>query len=88
MHGRQGDHIGYVLYCEKATKGVVLGKELAHQIAEAVGIDDTDRWPGKKIILYPEQMTVAGERVTAIRARKVASQVPAPAAASEQAKLI
>jgi hypothetical protein len=80
MHNpRKGEITGFVLYVERGSKGIVLGKELANQIADALNIDDTDHWPGKKIILYPEQMTVAGERVTAIRARSALTTQPAPA---------
>jgi hypothetical protein len=59
----------WVLYFEGAQKGVILTRTLAVQIAEALGDDDTDGWPGKRVILYPVPMTVAGRRVTAIRAR-------------------
>lgn len=59
----------YVLYCEKATRGIVLTKPLAMSIAQAVGESDTDQWPGKSITLYPQAMTVAGRDLVAIRAR-------------------
>lgn len=63
----------YVLMCEKATKGVILTKPLAKQIAVICGSLNTDDWKGKRVTLYPEPMTVAGQDCTAIRARPVAA---------------
>lgn len=60
----------YVVYFEETPKGIVLGRLLAGQIAEAVGSEETDLWPGKRVALFPEAVTVAGEERTAIRARK------------------
>lgn len=59
----------YVLYTQEGHKGIVLGKPLALQIAQALGSDDTEAWTGKKIIIYPESVVVAGQQRTAIRAR-------------------
>jgi len=61
----------YVLYCEKASKGVILNRPLARGIAEALGEADTDHWPGKRVTLYPLPMVVAGVPRVAIRARAV-----------------
>lgn len=61
----------WVMYCQKATRGVVLGRPLALAIAEAVGEPDMDKWPGHQVQLYPQPMTVAGRDVVAIRARPV-----------------
>lgn len=66
----------WVIYFQGAQRGVVLGRTLAYQIAEALGDDDTDHWPGKRVTLYPVQMTVAGKRVTAIRARPANGSKP------------
>jgi hypothetical protein len=62
----------WVIYFKGAQRGVILSRVLAGQIAEALGDDDTDHWPGKKVVLYPVPMTVAGRPVTAIRARAAA----------------
>jgi hypothetical protein len=64
-----GNVTGFVLYCEKASRGVVLTRPLALAIAQALGDPDTDTWPGKRIELYPQAMTVAGKAQVAIRAR-------------------
>ena len=60
----------WVVYFKEAQKGVVLSKILATQIAQAVGSEDTDAWPGKRVMLYPEEVNVAGKPRPAIRARK------------------
>jgi len=59
----------WVIYFNETQKGVVLNRTLAYQIAEILGSDDTDHWTGQKITLYPQPMTVAGKKVSAIRAR-------------------
>ena len=61
----------WVVYFEEAKKGVVLNRTLAYQIAEFLGSEETDDWIGKRITLFPQPMTVAGKKVTAIRARAV-----------------
>jgi hypothetical protein len=64
-----GTVAGWVLYCEKASRGVVLTRPLALGIAQALGDPDTDNWTGKQVTLYPQAMTVAGVPRVAIRAR-------------------
>ena len=64
----KGKTLVYVLYCEKATRGVVLNKTLVNQIGAALG-DDTDNWPGGKIVLYPEPVKLGPDTVMAIRAK-------------------
>lgn len=59
----------YVLYTVEGKKGIILSRELAKQIAQITGESDTDNWPGKKITVYPQPMTVGGRPVVAIRAR-------------------
>lgn len=61
----------WVLYFaeSKTGKGFVMGKPLALQIAQTLGSEDTDDWTGKKIVIYPEPVTVAGVRRVAIRAK-------------------
>lgn len=59
----------WVIYFAGAKRGVVLTRTLAYQIAQALGADDTDAWPGGKVTLYPERVTVAGVERVVIRAR-------------------
>lgn len=65
----EGKVNAFVMYCEKASRGVILGKVLAMQIAEITHEPDTDLWTGFKVTLYPQPMVVAGKPVVAIRAR-------------------
>lgn len=67
----EGKAQAVVMYCQGAKRGIVLNRVLALQIAEAVGEPDTDAWQGKRVVLYPQPMNVAGRAVVAIRARKV-----------------
>jgi hypothetical protein len=48
---------------------LVLRRALADQIMAATATTDTDEWPGKRVVIYPEAMNVAGRAVIAIRAR-------------------
>jgi len=59
----------FVLYFEKAQRGIILNRTIAEQIAQAVGSDDSDLWTGKKITLYPVPMVVAGKHRIAIRVK-------------------
>ena len=59
----------WVLYFKETKKGVILSRTLAYQIAAILGSDDTERWIGKRVTLYPQPMNVAGKPVVAIRAR-------------------
>lgn len=74
----------FVLWCEKATRGIVLSRPLALSISEALGESDTEKWTGKAITIYPLPMTVAGRNLVAIRA-KAAAPKPAPNGSSAAA---
>ena len=66
----------FVIYFQKATKGVILSPTLAMQICTAIGADPSDSvstWTGKRVTLYPQPMTVAGVDRIAIRARAAAA---------------
>src|SRR3990170_1464360 len=63
----------WVVYFERAEKGVILSRTLANQIVDATGQDDTNNWIGKRVTLFPLPMRVAGRDVIAIRARKPAA---------------
>lgn len=65
----KGEVTGWVLYCERGSKGIVLSKALAMGIAEALGSDETTDWTGRQVVLYPQQMRVAGRDLVAIRAK-------------------
>lgn len=58
-----------VCYFVGAKKGLVVEKRLAYQLAEATGEHDTDRWPGKTVVLFPENVKVAGRELCVIRVK-------------------
>jgi hypothetical protein len=66
-----------VIYFDQTQKGIILGPALARQIAAALG-DETDTWKGKKITIYPQPMTVAGQPRIAIRARPATNGTTPP----------
>jgi hypothetical protein len=57
-----------VLFFQGKTRGVVLNKTNATNIAVAYG-DDTDHWAGKEVILYEAMVDYQGRSVAAIRLR-------------------
>lgn len=65
----EGKTTAWVLYCERASKGIILSRPLAAGIAQALGSDETNDWPGRQIVLYPQPMRVGGRDLVAIRAR-------------------
>ena len=62
----------FILFFDETQKGVILSRTLAEQIASILHSDDTEKWIGKKIMLYPQPLTVAGKSRVAIRAKKPA----------------
>lgn len=52
----------------------VLRGTLAEKIAQIVGSDETDEWPGKRVVLFGEPTTVAGRDLIALRARAPKTQ--------------
>jgi hypothetical protein len=67
----------WVAYFREAQKGIVLNRTLAYQIAEILGSEETDSWVGKTISIYPQSITVAGKKMTTIRAREAKSEAEA-----------
>jgi len=65
---------GFILYCEKAQKGVILSRPLALGIAQALSEPEADKWTGRQITLYPQAMTVVGVERVAIRARAAVNE--------------
>jgi hypothetical protein len=59
-----------VIYFEKKVKGLVLNKTNAFAIAAVLG-DDTERWKGGKIVIYPDRTLVAGTERDCIRVRSI-----------------
>jgi hypothetical protein len=75
LEDRDGEKMNKpVLYFQGATKGLVLNRTNWDRIALQHG-DDSDKWPGKKIVLGTEIVTAFGETKPALRIR-----VPLPKA--------
>lgn len=67
-----------VQYVPDHGQGMVLRKSLAEQINEATGTDDTEAWPGKRVVIYGCKTRAQGKEVISICARK-----PAPVTAAQ-----
>ena len=68
----QNPDLKWVLYFEEDIKPTVLNWTNIQLVAQAVGADDTDEWPGKKIELYREpNVSFGGKLVGGIRVRAV-----------------
>ena len=63
-----------VLYFKGAKKGLPLNLTNWDAVADATGEDDTDRWPGHRIELYPTTTTMQGKTVDCIRIRPPAQR--------------
>ena len=74
----------YVIYFERAHKGVILNRTMAEQIAAALGADEVTQWTGKKISLYAETVTAFGGQHVVVRFRKATNGVSEPPAAMKQ----
>ena len=75
-----GDDTKPVVFFQGKTKGVVLNKTNAGNIAILYG-DDTDEWIGKEVVLYTDIVDFQGKPTEAIRVRspkKVAAMEEAP----------
>ncbi len=60
-----------VVYFEEFEKGMVLNKTNTKRIVALYG-SDVDKWPGKRIMLYPTETEFSGDMVECIRIKKEA----------------
>jgi len=75
-----GDDHKPVVYFSGKEKGLVLNKTNANMITEIAKTEETDRWSGLAIVLYPTKTDFQGKRVDAIRVDYPANgQMAAPA---------
>jgi hypothetical protein len=58
-----------LLYFEGKDKGLILNKTNSNNVAAAYG-DETDRWQGQDVVLYPNMVDFQGRSVEAIRLRR------------------
>lgn len=74
-----GDDHKPVLYFAGKEKGMVLNRTNANMIAEITGIEETDQWNGKSVVLFSTKVDFQGRRVDAIRIdRPAPGQTVAP----------
>ncbi len=59
-----------VLYTEELDKGLPLNKTNALEIAELLGLDDSDDWGGHKICLFRGKTEFQGKRTDCVRVRR------------------
>src|SRR5262252_4308922 len=63
----------WILYFNEFAKGLVLGSTTIQQCEIATGTDETDEWPGRKIVLFDDpNVSFKGKLVGGIRVRAVA----------------
>jgi len=69
-----------VCYFVGRTKGLILNRTNWSTLEEITGFDDSDQWPGTRILLKTVKVEFQGKRVPGIRldAAPQASQAPAP----------
>ena len=66
-----------IVYFQGVEKGMVLNKTNAKRIAKLYG-NDTDKWIGKSITLYPSECDFGDETVPCLRVRPEAPEIEAP----------
>jgi len=74
----------WVIYFERAHKGVILNRTMAEQIAAALGEDEAGAWAGQKISLYAETVTAFGGEHVVVRFRKATNGVSEPPPVMQQ----
>ncbi len=79
-----GDSKG-VLYFKEAQKGMTLNKTNGKRIMAMYG-DETDKWVGKQITIYPSETQYQGETVGCVRVRdnRPGQQAAPPASESPE----
>lgn len=70
----------YILNFKEDVKPLVMNWTNIQLCAQATGSDDTDNWPGKKIVLYNDpNVSFAGKLTGGIRIRKAQQSTPSAA---------
>lgn len=70
MIGQQGEQDEkLVIYFEGKTKGMVCNVTNANTIADVLGSDEMDDWPGSQITIYATEVEFKGKQVLGIRVR-------------------
>jgi hypothetical protein len=74
-----------VAYFREIPKGLVVNRTNAEAMAELIGNDDEQAWPGHRIVLVPSRTQYQGKRVACIRVEEAgtAALTLAPVDASD-----
>lgn len=67
-----------LMYTPRKGHALVLRRALADEIMQATGVIDTDDWRGKRVVIFPEQRTMARRTIVSIRARPPKANQQAP----------
>ena len=75
----RGDKVN-IVHFEGKDKGLVMNVTIYNQIAGALNQEDTDRWSGQEVTLFPTEVEFNGEMKSVVRVRpfKGAGSQPAP----------
>lgn len=68
IQSQEGTETKPCVYFKESERGMVLNQTNANMLAEDYG-DDTDRWVGQKIELYPARVQFGAKMVDAIRCK-------------------
>lgn len=82
---RMGKVTAYIVYFEKARKGLLLNKTNAKTVAKLYG-DESDGWVGHPITLFPTVVQAFGEQADAVRVEDRRPPVPAANGNTEHAE--
>jgi hypothetical protein len=66
----KGEETKVVIYFQKAKKALVCNMTNFDSIVDVTGIDDSDKWAGHKIQLYPTTTVMSGKPTPCIRVRQ------------------
>lgn len=66
-----------VMYFQRAKRGLIINRTNWRTVAELYG-DESDNWPGKRIVLTSEMVDAYGRRTKAVRIRPIRPAPPQP----------
>src|SRR5947209_6261346 len=64
----RGDKVN-IIHFEGKDKGLVMNVTIYNQIASALSEEDTDRWEGQQITIFPTETEFNGEMKSVVRVR-------------------
>jgi hypothetical protein len=70
LKGPSGEQKKLVLAFARTPKRLVMNITNFESVAEITGEEDSDRWPGHRIEIYPTKVEMQGKRVDCIRVRR------------------